>query len=253
MQCSRGFGVAAPCPRGVASGIEFLKKPTTRFVITAVVVGVGLLGLWALSQALNPVIALLILGFAVVATSRRVAQCVLLLACAAVVALLTLLGFNVVLGVVLRLFDDDARLPIWLGLILAVLVFGGGAYFYLIGTWQRAQPPVKRLAKLQTKLREKLKWAGLSPGWTPLHAGAGAAGLSLFVILVAPILATELREHPEPDRVPTTEIGRGLDVLVVATLHRLPRPRPRSAASCSASARRPTSASASRARVRTRR
>src|SRR5687767_13728607 len=79
------------------------------------------LGLIALIHALGPFIPLGIAAFAVVALLPQAAKLVLPTLCAALLGAVALVGFNVVLDFVVRRVAPDNRLPIGLGLALALV------------------------------------------------------------------------------------------------------------------------------------
>lgn len=185
-------------------------------LVVGVVVGIAV-GLWALGEALTWWLPAGIVVFGIVATVPELARGSLLLACAAVVAMLALIGFNVALRNVLDVLPDSLvpqgyRFPIPVGLIFAVAVFTGAAYFYLRGTWARANPPdwLEKLAIPRTHIP--------TPGWSKRLALRWAVILAVGVVIGLPPLVTLLKEHNESKSgaVPVAaRIGSDLDVFIV--------------------------------------
>ena len=184
-----------------------------------------IMGAWALGNAFGTVlIPAGIFAFGVVATVPFLSRWALLLVCAAVVAILALVGFNVALGIVMGwlpagfvrwlpdwIARENGRLSIELGLLLAVVVFGAAAYFYLRGSWLRAvrwRPP------------PKLGWLNVpTPASRWWVAFVLSALLALGVILGLPPLLSKVEDQFEdPARaVPVRAlIGVQLDALIIA-------------------------------------
>jgi hypothetical protein len=183
-----------------------------------------LLALWALGEALSVWIVVGVVAFAVIATIPSVGRVVLQSLCAAVVALLALVGFNVALGWVVEvlpdgLVDPAARLPIPVGLVVALAIFWSTAYFYLRGTWIGAFPALLARVRSSPWLRNPTEW---SPKGSLIASGV----LATVVILALPPAVALLRaaKAEEPGALPTpTRIGADLDVRIVAA-RPLPEP-----------------------------
>ena len=207
-----------------------------RVVVVGVVLCLLIAGLWAIGDAVSREwVVPLILVFGIIATIPWLARAVVLMTCAAVVALIALVGFNVLLGVIVEwlpnwLVEPHERLPIKVGLVVALVVFGGVAHVYLVGTWARAIPEkaairrrapfrwlaaVGRLAPIRW-VRRRIRIP--SPGWPWPGALAASAFLAVAVIIVAPIALTELSKKADesPEALPVAEeLGDDLDVLII--------------------------------------
>ena len=173
-----------------------------RVVVVALVAGVVLAvaltgtGLQAIDDALSkPWLPWVVGAFVVVATIPVASRWALRLLCAAVVALLALVGFNVLFGLVV-----DERFSIKAGLAVALAVFAFVAFFNIFLTWawpERESHFVRRL----------------------VAAGAVAGLLSFAVVIGLPIAAAELSKRgvESPGALPVAErIGADLDVLIIS-------------------------------------
>jgi hypothetical protein len=180
-----------------------------RKLVGALVSVCAALGLIALGYALGPFIPFGIAGFAVVALLPQAAKLVLPTLCAALLAAVALIGFNVVLDFVVRLVAPGGRLPIAVGLVFAVAVFGGVAYLVVHGSW--------------SQVRVKRPETGRRPGfevlqpieWTRARSLVVAAVLALLVIVALPPM---LGMHARDARAvaPPQQVKAQLDVLIVA-------------------------------------
>lgn len=171
----------------------------------------AVIGLLVLGDALNPWVPVGVVVFGVIATIPILARGFLSLLCAAVVAMLVLVAFNVVVGVLIDLVPDawvspTYRLPIWAGLLLAVLVFGWASYYYVRATWLR-QVAGDRATRV------------LAPAWRRSIAAVSAVGLTCVVILGVPPFVAWLQDRgkPPPKALPAPErLGSRLDVIIIS-------------------------------------
>ena len=177
-------------------------RPSDVAVLLAV--GIGLFGLFdllgsVLLQYLVLAALVVVLAISIPATSCKAATFVARLLAAALLALLALVGVDVVLNAALDLLhkitsNDHLRIPVWVGLILAVVVFAAAAAWYL-----------NRL------------------GFSICAAFNSGFGLAFLAILVTPLAVGSLNATSTPvstpGRVPST-----LDVLIVTDgrHHRVP-------------------------------
>jgi hypothetical protein len=188
----------------------------SRFIGTVAVIFAALLALWAVGAALSPWVVAAIVAFGAIATIPRIGRVALQVLCAGIIALLGLVGFNIALGWAVELLPDrlispDARLPIALGLAIAVAVFWATAYFYLRAIWVGALAP-GWLSK------PVLTWTQIPSGRWPRGWSLLASGLlAVLVVVGLPPLIAEIRAHnaPEPRLLPT-RIGDELDVSIIA-------------------------------------
>jgi hypothetical protein len=161
-------------------------------VLTLALVGTGL---EAVDDALSkPWLPVAVGVFVVVATVPVLSRAALLVLCAGVVALLALVGFNVLFGLVV-----DWRFSITAGLAVAVVVFAFVAFVYLVLTWVRPKQDAVSKPRLGVAL-------------------VGSILLSIAVVIGLPPLFAELstRAVDSPAAPPVAErIGADLDVLIV--------------------------------------
>lgn len=181
--------------------------------------------LWALGNAVSWLIAAGIVVFGVIATIPKAGTITLRLLCAIVVALLSLVGFNIALGFVIELLPDrlvgpEARLDIPVGLAVAVAIFWSSAYLYLRGTWLSAFPVLRDRVSATPWLRD--------PGqWSHKRSLIASGALAATVILALPpgIALWKAARADDPGPLPTPQrLDAKLDVRIVAA-----RPLPPSA------------------------
>jgi hypothetical protein len=192
-----------------------------RFAAFAVAGIAVLIGLAVLGSALTWWLPLGLVVFGVIATIPTLARGFLSLLCAAVVAMLALVAFNVALGVAIDWAPDDwvattYRLPIGVGLVLAVLVFAWAAYYYLRATWLH---PDRASGANNPRAAEDRKTRVLAPSWERRAAGGGSVLLACAVILGLPPLAAWIKERNEPRSAPLPAAQRlepRLDVVIIA-------------------------------------
>jgi len=174
-------------------------------VSAAAVVAAGA-GLAILADDTNsPWVVVGVLAFAVLATLPAVGRWVLHVACAGVVAMLVLLSVAALVRILLDLVGVPGRIPILLGLLLALVVFGAVAYWYLRGDWPRL--PFRRGKAKRFEIP--------SPKWRPVTAAPCAAALAFAVILGLPLLfaLTAKDSKPTAERRPVVS---KIDALIVS-------------------------------------
>lgn len=174
--------------------------------ITAVVVAAAIAGTIALCLSVPPTvgiaIAVAVVVVAVLATVPSWGGHVLAATCASLLALLALVALAVLTRVVLDLLSIEGRLPIWLGLVLALLVFFGVALWYLHGNWLGGDDAEGGPAML-------------SPRWGWLASAIMAGALALLVVIAPPLVFGAL----ERERTAVAEdegVVSQLDVLIVS-------------------------------------
>jgi hypothetical protein len=180
-----------------------------RKLVGALVSLCATLGLIALGYALGPLVPLGIAGFAIVALLPQAAKLVLPTLCAALLAAVALVGFNVALDFLVRLVAPDRRLPIAVGLVLALAVFGGVAYLVVHGSWSQV-----RVKRQETGRRPAFE--ALQPiQWTRTRSLVVAAVLSLLVIVALPPILG-MRERNAHAVAAPQQVKAQLDVLIIA-------------------------------------
>ena len=206
-----GAAVSWWLPAGLAVlAIIVILKRRGRALAVALAVAVGL---FVLGTAVSWWLVLGLAMFGVIATSPKLAEASLKLVCAAVVAMLAVVAFNVALGIAFEAAPDSwekptHRLPIAVGLGLALVVFAWIAYYYLRGTWLH---PDADAAPADRNTRVA------APLWTRGPAAVGALALACAVILGLPPLVAwiQARHQPAPTALPAALDSR-LDVIMVS-------------------------------------
>jgi phage baseplate assembly protein gpV len=175
----------------------------------------------ALPKSAATIVGVAIPAFAVIAIFPRIGRPVLAALCAAVVGLLVLVVLAVVIRAALEAVGIDGRLPIPVGLALAVIVFFAVAFWYLHGPWLGAGAADAGPS-----------WFVIPTpvGWNPILAAGAAAGLAFVVILVPPFVIGKLQQTSKAPVADEQEIVATIDALIVTD-------RPRAKASAAATAR----------------
>jgi hypothetical protein len=186
-------------------------QPPLKLVAAALVVAAGLAGLGIVAAEVNSwwiVVGALV--FAAAATFPAVGRRVLQLACAAAVALLALVAVAALVRIVRNLVGlEDERVPIPVGLVLALLVFGAVAFWYLHGDWPHARPRGGHRAD------DPRRFEIPSPRWSIGWAAGVAAALAVGVILVGPLALALLGEDEDEVTEPEPVVSR-IDALIVS-------------------------------------
>lgn len=188
-------------------------RAITFVVLVAAVAGFAVLVI-ALPKGAATAVGIAIPVFVVIASVLWIQEHVLAAVCAAIVALLALVIVAVLIRGALDLVGIDGRLPIWLGLVVALVVFTAVGFWYLYGPWLGFGA------------------AGAGPAWfvipTPAEwdwkvAGGVAAGLAILVILVPPFVLGKLKDDPAKVTAEQGVVSR-IDALIVSD-----RPRAKAA------------------------
>jgi hypothetical protein len=183
-------------------------------VVSVLVVAALVFGIVILADETNSIwVAVGVAAFALLATVPAVGRWVLHVACAGAVALIVLVAVAALIRLGLDLVGVEGRIPIPLGLVLALAVFWIVAYWYLHGDWPRTPLTHIRIP---------------SPGWRVATAALGATGLALAVILGLP-LAFALVAKDTKDVPGRRPVVSKIDALIVSAA-------PRAAASAPAAA-----------------
>ena len=178
--------------------------------ITVVVLAAAVIGAVVLSRSLTAWIAVGIAVFAVIATAPW-GRHVLAAVCAAVIALLGLVALAVGIRALLDLLSVEGRLPIWLGLVLALAVFFGVALWYLHGNWLGTGPS-----------GHGPTWFTIpSPRWGWTHSFVVAAALAIAVVILLPLGVGLLEPKPQ-DVAKAQRVVSQIDVLIVSATPRAP-------------------------------
>jgi hypothetical protein len=225
-------------------------SPWAARLITGVVVAAAVGGALALCFSVPLKIAIVVAGvivvFTVLATVPSWGVNVGHAVCASLLALLALVAVAVVTRWILDRLSIEGRLPIWLGLVLAVAVFFGVALWYLHGDWLG-----NRRRKDTTKKQPTFRIP--SPGWPWKRASIVAGLLAVLVVLVPPLAYGILAPKPTKVTEPQGVVSH-VDVLIVSDRPRdaaaaaswRPSPTPPDSTSATRSASRPGKACAGR-------
>jgi hypothetical protein len=182
--------------------------------ITVVVVVAAIGGTIALVASVPPKIGIAIVVFVVVFTGLATVSSwgahVLAAVCASLLALLAWVALAVVTRLVLDLLSIEGRLPIWLGLVLAVGVFFGVALWYLHGDWLGGGDAAEGEDRGEARMLSIP-----SPQWGWLGATIVAGVLAVLVVIAPPLIYGLLQ--PEPQAVAKSQgVVSQIDVLIVS-------------------------------------
>lgn len=188
-------------------------------VLAAVTIGFVVL-VAALPKAAAIGAGIAIPAFALIAIFPVVGRHVLAVLCAAIVGLLVLVVLAVFIRWALETVGIDDRLPIPVGLGLALLVFFGVAFWYLHGPW--LGPGAVNAGPAWFVIPTPVEW-----GW--IASSAVAAVLAIVVILVPPYVVGKLRQKTPTGVAKEQGVVATIDALIVTD-----RPRAKASAAVTA-------------------